>query len=88
MFKRYECGCIGFVVYGMTADPDEKIIWLVKPCDPDGDREVGLSPHRSASLARKASEKLTETEVEDVLQAIRDLVVDGYKFRDLRSLLS
>ena len=90
MFKRYECGCIGFVLNGGAVDPDEKRIWLVKACDTDRDDPAyGLThtPHRSSDLARKPSEKLSDEKVEAIFRDLHDLIVDGYHARDLAATL-
>ena len=89
MFKRYECGCVGFVIE--ETRPKAKIIWLVKPCDTHhDDPEYCLthSPGRSTSLACKPSDKLDGHEVAEVLHDLGQLVADGYRFREIQRLLS
>ena len=90
MFKRYECGCIGFVLNGGAVNPDDKRVWLVKACDTDRDDPefcLYYSSGRSSSLAHKASEKLSDEKVEAIFDALGDLIADGYRYRELRALL-
>lgn len=90
MFKRYECGCIGFVLNGGAIDPDAKRIWLVKACDRDRDDPeycLCYSSGRSSTLAHKTSEKLSDEKVEAIFDALGDLISDGYRYRELRALL-
>lgn len=91
MFKRYGCGCIGFVVRGTGIDPSDKIIWLVKPCDGDPDDPeycLEYSTGRSSTFANKSSEKLTEDEMQVILRDLGQLVSDGYRMRTIQRLLS
>ena len=90
MFKRYECGCIGFVLNGGAINPDEKRIWLVRACDTDRDDpeyRFGYSAGRSSALAHKPSTKLSDAEIEGLFGDLGSLIADGYNFRDLRSIL-
>ena len=90
MFKRYECGCIGFVVNGGAVDPDDKRIWFVRACDSGcRDPEYGFrySVGRSSSLAHKPGVKLSDEQVEEILSDLGSLIADGYRFRSLRDLL-
>jgi len=91
VFKRYECGCIGFVLNGGAIDPDAKRIWLVKPCDTDRDDPEYCLRHsagRSSTLAHKPSTKLSDAEIESIFDDLGDLIADGYRFRDLKTILS
>lgn len=91
MFKRYECGCIGFVLNGGAVNPDDKRVWLVKACDTDRhDPEYGFgySAGRISTLARKPSTKLSDAEIESIFDDLGDLIADGYRFRDLKAILS
>lgn len=90
MFKRYECGCVGFVLNGDAIDPDDERIWLVRACDDPNAPEYCFTYTltRSSTLARKSSESLPEYEVKTILSAISGLVADGYRFRKLKALLS
>jgi hypothetical protein len=90
VFKRYECGCIGFVLNGGAIDPDAKRIWLVRACDghhDDPEYCLHYSSGRSSSLAHKTSEKLSDEKIEEIFNALGNLIADGYRFRDLRALL-
>jgi len=91
MFKRYKCGCIGFVLNGTEIDPAKKTIWLVKPCDghhDDPEYAVTFNKTRSETLASKPSEKLEDVAVADILHDIGQLVADGYRFREIQRLLN
>jgi hypothetical protein len=91
LFKRYECGCIGFVLNGGAVNPDDKRIWLVKACDnnrDDPEYGFGYSAGRRSTLAHKPSTKLSDAEIERIFRDLGDLIADGYKFRDLKAILS
>ena len=83
MFKRYSCGCIGFVLYG--DDLARKRILCIKACDNDG-RSPELDIHdRTESLRPKQSEKLSHREVADLMLDIGSLVDDGNRLRNLQN---
>ena len=80
MFKRYECGCIGFVTNAM--EPGKKRVTCFKACDTRDERE--LSIHRRDSLQDKPSRKLTDDEIERLFDELHMLVLDGHALRELR----
>jgi len=81
MFKRFECGCIGFVTFGH--EPGSKHIWCVKPCDGDRD-DPPYAIYRRDTLQEKKSTKLTDEQVDELMQVLADLVNDGNRLRDLQ----
>ncbi len=80
MFKRYECGCIGFVTNAM--EPGAKRVTCFKACDGDGERELAIIV--AHDLQEKSSRKLTDAEVEALFDELSSLVSDGHALRDLR----
>ena len=82
MFKRYECGCVGFVTNAMATEPGAKRITCFKACDSDGERE--LSIHRHDMLQEKQGRKLTDAEIEELFAELASLVSDGHALRDLQ----
>jgi hypothetical protein len=81
MFKRFECGCIGFVTYG--TELGAKHVWLVKACAGSRDEPpVGLC--RRDSLQEKHSVKLTDAEVDALLGELAELVNAGNRLVELR----
>jgi len=83
MFKRYECGCVGFVVNGMMTEPGGKQIWCVKACDADGvDNPYGL--YRRDELQAKPSRMLKDDELHKLFRDLAQLVEDGHAMRELR----
>jgi hypothetical protein len=83
MFRRYECGCIGLVLFEVK--PDVKRILCVRSCDV-GEREHTF--FERDDLALKSSRELTSEECETLLATIGELVRDGYALRELRMALS
>lgn len=86
MFKRYECGCIGFVVNGMGPKPGSKRIYCFKACDEEGGRALGL--FRRDTLQKKPSRKLADAEVEALFEDLANLICDGHALQHLRSALA
>ncbi len=84
MFKRYECGCIGFVI---CDEAPPKRVYVVRPCDDDGGDLVNLIFRRRDALAMKTSRKLTPQEVVEILDELNVVVDEASKFRELLSLL-
>lgn len=82
MFKRYKCGCIGFVLFEVK--PDVERILCVKSCD-GSDRPYGFSERDD--LALKSCRELTDEEREELFADIAELVADGYALQELRSAL-
>ena len=74
---KFGCGCIGF---------DEQTI--VRPCDSIDDREYGISHDRNRILDRnKPGVELDARRTNEILLDLNMLIIDGYRFRQLRSLL-
>jgi len=82
MFKRYECGCVGFVTNAM--EPGHKRVMCVQACD---EHERPYSFVRRDTLQEKPSRKLSDDEIEELLDVIAELVSDGYAMRELRCAL-
>lgn len=81
MFKRYECGCIGFVTNGMGPGP--KRVTCIKACAIGLDSDQ-VSIRRQDHLALKASTKLNDDEIEVLFVELAALVDDGNALRELR----
>ena len=78
--KKFNCGCIGF-------DP----LVIVKACD-SGSYESDRSLMVSATNETRIREPerytlLSHDESKEILEALNRLVIDGYKFREVRSIL-
>ena len=82
MFKRFECGCVGFVTRGMETDPHNKRAFVFKSCDGDG-----LRIYEHSSLAIRPSVKLTDDEIEHLLLEVAPLVARGNALDDLQTAL-
>lgn len=81
MFKKYECGCVGFVLNAMATEPNAKQVYCFKACDGEP-RE--LSIERRDTLQDKPSRKLTDEEIEKLFEELSDLVRDGHSLHELR----
>jgi hypothetical protein len=84
MFKKYACGCVGFVTRGM--EPEMKRVYAFRRC-----KRHALHPRReyevaelNLALAGQSSEKLADQHVEAMLDDLAELVSDGYALRELR----
>lgn len=81
---RYECGCIGF-------KPDAKgLATILNSCDSDScdefyiyDRDMIKSKGQI-----KEFEVLSEEQSENIRKSLCKVIMDGYKFRKIKSLLS
>lgn len=81
MFNKYECGCVGFVLFGM--DPAKKKVVCVTACDDDGRGPVVFFFERP-KLLLKASVPLPDEEVAALIGRIGTLVGKGHRLDDLR----
>ena len=81
MFRKYECGCIGFETPGYP----KKHVRSFYACDGRDERPNSL--HRHDKLAEKESRLLTDDEVRELLDTVAALVEDGYALRELRDAL-
>lgn len=79
MFKRYSCGCVGFVL--------RSGIVCVKSCDSDGYSPAIQFYDRTDDLIRKSSEMLTDAEVEELIEEIGKLVNKGNALASLQSAM-
>ena len=83
MFKKYACGCVGFVTRGM--EPEMKRVYAFRRC-----RRHAIDPQREYEIAEldflagQSSEKLADQHVEAILDDVAELVRDGYALRELR----
>ena len=90
MFKRYECGCVGFVTNAM--EPGAKRVTIFKTCDecnaPRWTKRFAsprpLTIARRDTLSDKPSRKLTDEEIEVMFDELSKLVDDGHALRELR----
>jgi len=78
MLVKFSCGCIGFV--GLS----DKAL-CISPCDTDRyDPDVSLFWR---DLSDKTHEPLEPEPAKKLMDEIADLVGDGHRYREIRSLL-
>lgn len=78
ILSKFSCGCVGWAF-------EPKALVLV-PCD--GDRyDPSISPYWR-DLSDKSHEPLDEEASRELLDQVADLVHDGHRFREIRSLLN
>ena len=94
MFKKFECGCVGFVITGqskpsLSSCPYTTIYRLID-CRQSGDFfEDGIDIREATrSLEEKASEDLPPAEIEELLKSLARLVSDGHDLKRLSLLLN
>lgn len=77
MFVKWSCGCVGFVAGGKS--------WVVNSCT----REWSDPDHNlfERDMEDKTSEPLTDEQVKDLCWKLRDLLLDGFQFRTMKSIL-
>ena len=84
---RFECGCIGFAPEG---DSVHSLLLVV--CDRDmDDDEYGLSRRDMSKTSKDTIRPYTpitdQEEIGQHITRIRNLMHDGYKYQQIRSLL-
>jgi hypothetical protein len=87
-FKRYECGCVEFVLNGMPIGPGAKQVWRFKSCVLHGSYDeprLALFQHRA--MQGTPSRQLTDNETDALFVELSMLVADGYELRGLRGTL-
>ena len=87
MFKKFECGCVGFVV---TDYHDKRVIYRLIDCRQSGDfLDDGIDIREAtSSLEVKASEKLPPEEVEELLKSLSSLVSAGHDMKRMSFFLN
>jgi hypothetical protein len=98
LLVEYACGCIGLPPHEELAVPTPSLLnermamaFIVKPCDGDSElqctlRQVALDQRLSKTETR-TSRYLTLEECGNVFQSVNFLLGDGYRYRELRSIL-
>lgn len=86
MFKRYDCGCIGFKLCAGPKSPDEGKILVFKACDVDGS-DQSIAIYARPDLENRRSVKLTDSEVLVLLVEVGVLVDKGYRYDVIRNML-
>jgi hypothetical protein len=82
MIVRFDCGCVGLVgVQGVPEGEGQHL--LLQACDAD-DSSLGLFPR---DMSGKAHEPVSEEKARGLIQEMGRLMMDGYKFREVRNLL-
>lgn len=77
---EYDCGCIGF---GSRMDGEDHI--LVSCCDDDtGELCIVERDMRKKTIVKH----LSKSDAYSIQMEIRDLIIDGYKFRKIQDLLT
>lgn len=89
-FVKFSCGCIGLNCPAPSNSKDAETghnAVVIKPCDlpPDMCDEPITIWRRD--LSDKSTSPLSPEEAEDLLNEIGGLVTDGYRFRQVKSLL-
>ena len=87
MLVRFECCCIGFL--GVQGDNEGRPL-IVKSCDGDNGREGENEFHlyRRDHMKEKSYEPLPDEEASELLAELSLLVVEGYRYRQVRWLLN
>jgi len=82
---KFDCGCIGF-----APDSDGRAT-IIKNCDNTGDPTNDICFFERHMLTSKnilkAFSPLTEIGIGQIKTQIQSLISDGYKFREIKSLL-
>lgn len=78
-FVIWNCGCVGLLIQGKNI--------CIKPCDCDFCDTHGYDFFERKDLEQKNCSLLSNSEIEKLITDISDLIRDGYKFREIRSLL-
>lgn len=83
MLRKYSCDCIGFEA---PDDKGERRAYCVWACDAPVDApSVGM--WERPGLLEKTSEPLTFARTAGLLKQIDRYIGDGYRFREVKSLL-
>lgn len=102
LLVEYACGCIGLPPHEEVVFPantyatpllNERMAtaFIVKPCDGDSElqctlRQIALD-QRISKTETRASRYLTLEECGNIFQSVNLLLSDGYRYRELRSIL-
>jgi len=81
---RFDCGCIGF-----APDKDGNAL-IVEACDSDDGERISFFEQSMKNMDNtiKSYKPLTEIGVGQLKTKIQCLISDGYKFREIKRLLS
>lgn len=79
MFVQFECGCIG-----LNNEADTKKSIIFQACDDD---ERALSVW-FRDMSGKEIIPLTDQELEALIRRLSQVLLDGYRFQDLKRILT
>jgi hypothetical protein len=88
MFHRFSCGCVGIIV--PAGDEVSEIVYVIQACERtmhDDDISCHIS-NRSDDLLLKTKEELRPGITRRMLNQIGELIKDGYRYREIKRLLS
>jgi hypothetical protein len=84
MLVRFSCGCLGMT--GVPGDEEDRAV-VLSPCDlPTETAFEPLCVYRR-DLSDKTTEPLNEADAAELLEELGKLVAEGYRHRQVRSLL-
>lgn len=89
-FVKFSCGCIGLNTPAPSNSKDAEAgrnAVVLKPCDLPSDMCWEPITVYRRDLSDKSTSPLSPEEAEDLLNEIGGLVADGYRFRQVKSLL-
>jgi hypothetical protein len=86
-FVKFSCGCIGLNTPAPSNSKDDGDAVVIKPCDLPIDMCWEPITIYRRDLSDKSTSPLSPEETEDLLNEIGGLVADGYRFRQVKSLL-
>lgn len=76
---KYDCGCIGF---GSRKEGEDHI--LISTCDSESGE---LCIVERSMVNRTITARLEKHLAQDIQNEMRELIIDGYKFRRIKQLL-
>jgi len=88
-FVQFSCGCIGLdlpAVNSKDAEENRNAV-VIKPCDLPSDMCWEPITIYRRDLSDKSTVPLSPGEAETLLNEIGELVSDGYRFRQIQTLL-
>jgi len=86
-FVKFSCGCIGLNTPAPSNSTDDGDAAAIKPCHLPIDMCWEPITIYRRDLSDKSTSPLSPEEAEDLLNEIGGLVADGYRFRQVKSLL-
>ena len=86
-FVKFSCGCIGLNTPAPSNSKGDGDAVVIKPCDLPSDMCWEPITIWRRDLSDKSTSPLSPEEAEDLLNEIGGLVADGYRFRQVKSLL-